>query len=140
MEALRNIFLTKPEKEIEVVEQKKEDSKEFKLTFFESGYGSSKQASGNHKVFRACLNDVYMDYKRKCAENDQLQKKLKEPHVQEKGRIGIELKKKETIKGILEDSIKHEEEKIEDYKHQIVDVRQHPEKYVEDINKKPKAM
>ncbi|MHC9087307.1 ABC transporter permease [Tenacibaculum sp. IMCC1] len=138
MEALKTIFTIREKDPVEEVVVK-EEKKDVKLTFFESGYGSSKQASGNHKVFRACLNDVYMDYKRKCAEDEELQKKLKQPHIQEKGREGIELKKRQTAKAILEESIKTDEEKIEECKHQIVDVRENPEKYVEGGDKKPKA-
>lgn len=139
MEALKKIFITKKEEPVNKVETISEDKKDHKFTFFESGYGSSKQASGNHKVFRACLNDVYMDYKSKCAEDDKLQNKLKEPHIQEKGREGIELKKRQTVKGILEEEIKKDEEKIEECKNQIIDVKEDPEKYVEDVDKKPKA-
>jgi len=124
MEALKNIFTTKKEDTEEKIAFKVEDVKERKLTFFESGYGSSKQASGNHKVFRACLNDVYMDYKRQCAEDEVLQNKLKEPYSQEKGRKVIELKKRQTVKGILQDTIKNDEHKIEEYKNQIIDVRE----------------
>ncbi|WP_440121892.1 ABC transporter permease [Tenacibaculum sp. Ill] len=138
MEALKKIFTTREKDPVEEVVVK-EEKKDVKLTFFESGYGSSKQASGNHKVFRACLNDVYMDYKRKCAEDEELQKKLKQPHIQEKGREGIELKKRQTAKAILEESIKTDEEKIEECEHQIVEVRENPEKYVEEVDKKPKA-
>ncbi|AZJ35538.1 ABC transporter permease [Tenacibaculum singaporense] len=138
MEALKKIFTTREKDPVEEVVVK-EEKKDVKLTFFESGYGSSKQASGNHKVFRACLNDVYMDYKRKCAEDEELQKKLKDPHIQEKGREGIELKKRQTAKAILEENIKTDEEKIEECEHQIVEVRENPEKYVEEVDKKPKA-
>lgn len=138
MEALKTIFTIREKDPVEEIVVK-EETKEIKLTFFESGYGSSKQASGNHKVFRACLNNVYMDYKRKCAEDRELQEKLKEPHTQEKGREGIELKKRQTAKAILEESIKTDEEKIEECKHQIVEVRENPEKYVEEVDKKPKA-
>ncbi|CAM1341112.1 ABC transporter permease [Tenacibaculum aestuarii] len=138
MEALKKIFTTREKDPVEEVVVK-EEKKDVKLTFFESGYGSSKQASGNHKVFRACLNNVYMDYKRKCAEDEDLQKKLKDPHVQEKGREGVELKKRQTAKAILEESIKTDEERIEECEHQIVEVRENPEKYVEEVDKKPKA-
>lgn len=138
MEALKTIFTIREKDPVEEIVVK-EETKEIKLTFFESGYGSSKQSSGNHKVFRACLNNVYMDYKRKCAEDRELQEKLKEPHTQEKGREGIELKKRQTAKAILEESIKTDEEKIEECKHQIVEVRENPEKYVEEVDKKPKA-
>src|SRR5690606_6952879 len=115
------------------------DDSKIKLTFFESGFGSSKQSGGNHMVFKACLQDVYMDYKGKCREDARLQKSLKEPYVKEKGKFEIELKKRLTVKGIIEDSINKLENKIQLFKSEISDVKHNPEKYVEDVDKKPKA-
>ena len=91
------------------------------------------------RFLKACLNNVYMDYKTKCSEDNELQKKLKEPHIQEKGKVNIELKKRQTAKGLLEEEIKNDEERVEKYKYEIIDVKQDPEKYVEDVDKKPKA-
>ncbi|WP_303318575.1 ABC transporter permease [Flavivirga abyssicola] len=116
-----------------------EDIKKVKLTFFESGYGSSKQSEGNHMIFRACLEDVYMDYKGKCREDDKLQNDLKAPYVQEKGKHETELKKRKTAKGLIEESIIKIEKKIKEYTSDIAEVKHNPEKYVEDVDKKPKA-
>ena len=121
------------------VEEKEHEEEKIKLTFFESGYGSSKQAEGNHMIFKACLQDVYMDYKGKCRENEKLQKELKEPYVQEKSKYEIELKKRKTVRAIVEESISALEQKISKYRNEITDVKQNPEKYVEDADKKPKA-
>jgi len=139
MTALKNIFSLKKNAEATEAAPMEDDVKKIKLTFFESGYGSSKQAGGNHMIFKACLQDVYMDYKGKCREDERLQKSLKEPYVQEKGKYEIELKKRRTAKGILEESIATLEEKIKTFKFEITDVRLDPEKYVEDVDKKPKA-
>ncbi|WP_299436247.1 ABC transporter permease [uncultured Maribacter sp.] len=140
MSALKKIFsLKKSTPLLEIERPKEEDVKKIKLTFFESGYGSSKQAEGNYMVFRACLQNVYMDYKGKCRENDELQKELKEPYVQEKSKYEIELKKRKTIKGIIEEAIASLENKISTYKNEIADVKHNPEKYVEDVDRKPKA-
>ncbi|WP_353780110.1 ABC transporter permease [Winogradskyella sp. 3972H.M.0a.05] len=139
MSALKKIFALKndsseaPKKNIE------EDTKKIKLTFFESGYGSSKQAQGNHMVFRACLEDVYMDYKGKCRENKELQDELNKPYREDKGRQEIELKKRKTAKALIEESIKKEEEKISKFKHDMVEVRRNPEAYGLEVDKKPKA-
>ncbi|WP_272149544.1 ABC transporter permease [Tenacibaculum aiptasiae] len=138
METIRKIFAVKKESDDEIIISK-EDKKDYKLTFFDSGYGSSMKSECNPKVFKACLNNVYMDYKAECAEDKELQKKLKEPHIQEKGKVNIELKKRQTAKGLLEEEIKNDEEKVERFKHEIVEVKQDPEKYVEDVDKKPKA-
>ncbi|WP_108424518.1 ABC transporter permease [Flagellimonas amoyensis] len=139
MSALKKIFSIKKNPEAEVVHDKEEDVKKIKLTFFESGYGSSKQAEGNHMIFKACLQDVYMDYKGKCREDERLQKSLKEPYIQERGKYEIELKKRKTAKLILEETIGIWEEKIQQFKSEITDVKHNPEKYVEDADKKPKA-
>ncbi|WP_418499213.1 ABC transporter permease [Flagellimonas sp.] len=139
MSALKKIFSIKKNPEAEVIQEKEEDVKKIKLTFFESGYGSSKQAEGNHMIFKACLQDVYMDYKGKCREDERLQKSLKEPYIQESGKYEIELKKRKTAKLILEETIGKWEEKIQQFKSEITDVKHNPEKYVEDADKKPKA-
>lgn len=90
-------------------------------------------------VFKACLQDVYMDYKGKCREDERLQNSLKEPYIQERSKYEIELKKRRTVKAILDESIATLEKKIQLFKSEIVDVRHNPEKYVEDVDKKPKA-
>ena len=90
-------------------------------------------------IFKACLQDVYMDYKGKCREDERLQKSLKEPYVQERSKYDIELKKRKTAKLILEETIANLEEKIQMIKSEIADVKHNPEKYVEDVDKKPKA-
>ncbi len=139
MSPLKKIFSIKKNPEPEVEQPQEEDFKKIKLTFFESGYGSSKQAEGNHMVFKACLQDVYMDYKGRCREDERLQKSLKEPYVQERSKYEIELKKRKTAKVILEETIVKLEEKIQQFKSEIADVKHNPEKYVEDVDKKPKA-
>jgi len=139
MSTLRNIFSIKKSVPQEIEKPKEEDVKKIKLSFFESGYGSSKQASGNHIIFKACLQDVYMDYKGKCREDEKLQKELKEPYVQEKSKYEIELKKRKTVKDIIEEGVTNLEGKISTFKSEIADVKHNPEKYVEDVDKRPKA-
>ncbi len=139
MSPLKKIFKVKQkEKQNGYIEPEKNDEK-VKLTFFESGYGSSKQAEGDHRIFKACLEDVYMDYKGKCRENEKLQKELKAPYVAEKGKYLIELKKRKTALGLLEESIKTSEEKILEFKNDMVEVKRDPEKYGLIVDKKPKA-
>lgn len=46
MSALKKIFSIKKKQEPAVESSKDDDVKRIKLTFFESGYGSSKQAEG----------------------------------------------------------------------------------------------
>ena len=138
MSALKKIFALK-NTESRDKQEFEEDIKKVKLTFFESGYGSSKQAEGNHMIFRACLEDVYMDYKGKCRKDEELQKVLKEPYVNERGKHETELKKRLTVKGIMEESIVNVEDKIKCCHADIAEVKHNPEKFVEDVNKKPKA-
>ncbi|TMM28659.1 ABC transporter permease [Polaribacter aestuariivivens] len=139
MNSLKNIFALKKEVPVEHIDKKEEDFKKEKFTFFESGYGSSKASSGNPVVYKACLNDVYMDYKGKCRDNINLQNELKKPYKEEKGKVEIELKKRNTVTSIIEESIHNEEKKIIEYRNDIVEVKNIPEKFGLDIDKKPKA-
>ncbi len=139
MNTLKRIFALKNDTSKTADKLPEEDTKKIKLTFFESGYGSSKQAQGNHMVFRACLEDVYMDYKGKCRKDKELQKELNKPYREEKGKQEIELKKRKTAKALLEESIKKDEEKILKFKNDIVEVRRNPEAYGLEVDKKPKA-
>ena len=139
MSSLKKIFSIKKSDPQEIENLKEDDVKKIKLSFFESGYGSSKQAEGNHIIFKACLQDVYMDYKGKCREDEKLQKELKGPYVQERNKYEIELKKRKTVKDIIEEGIVSLGAKISTIKSEIADVKHNPEKYVEDVDKKPKA-
>nr|WP_123812140.1 ABC transporter permease [Mangrovimonas sp. DI 80] len=138
---MKKLFALKPEsREVNLKPiEDSENKKDIKLTFFESGYGASKQCEGNHLVFKACLEDVYMDYKGKCRENEKLQKELKGPYLDEKGKQEIELKKRKTAQALIEESMLQNEAKIEEYKDDIVEVRRNPEKYGLDVDKRPKA-
>ena len=139
MSSLKSIFTVKKNEKIPEEKPQVEDVKQVKLTFFESGYGSSKQAEGNHRVFRACLEEVYMDYKGKCRENEQLQKELKAPYLDEKGRQETELKKRKTVLGLLEETIQAIESKIRSLKSDMVEVKRTPEVYGLEVDKRPKA-
>jgi len=139
MSPLKSIFTVKNKSLVEEKPVAVEDTTKIKLTFFESGYGSSKQAEGNHRVFRTCLEEVYMDYKGKCRENDQLQKELKAPYLDEKGRQETELKKRKTALSLLEENITSIEDKIRDLKNDMVEVKRNPEVYGLEVDKRPKA-
>ncbi|MBV7268029.1 ABC transporter permease [Winogradskyella luteola] len=139
MSPLKKIFKLKNKKPQNIEKESEEDIKKIKLTFFESGYGSSKQAEGNHRVFKACLQDVYMDYKGKCRENEKLQNELKSPYVEEKGKQEIELKKRKTALALFEESLTKKEQKIISLKNDMVEVKRNPEKYGLEVDKKPKA-
>lgn len=139
MSALKKMFAIKNNEPKTIEKKTEEDTKQIKLTFFESGYGFSKQAEGNPMVFKACLQNVYMDYKGRCRENVELQKELKAPYVEEKGKQETELKKRKTALGLLEESIANEEQKIVTYKNDMVEVKRDPEKYGLEVDKKPKA-
>ncbi|WP_299117106.1 ABC transporter permease [uncultured Winogradskyella sp.] len=139
MSPLKKIFKLKNKEQQNVEKESEEDIKKIKLTFFESGYGSSKQAEGNHRVFKACLQNVYMDYKGKCRENEKLQNELKAPYVEEKGKQEIELKKRKTALALFEESIAEKEKKIISLKNDMVEVKRDPEKYGLEVDKKPKA-
>lgn len=139
MSALKKIFALKKTEPQEQLEENFEDVKRIRISFFQSGYDSSIKAQGNHMVFKACLQSVYMEYKGKCRENNELQEELKAPYNTEKGKQETELKKRKTALGLLEESISHEEHKISSYKADMVEVKRDPEKYGLEADKKPKA-
>lgn len=139
MSALKKIFTQKSKEPEKTKESNIEDVKKIKLTFFESGYGSSKQSEGDHLVFKACLQEVYMDYKGKCRENDDLQKELKAPYVDERGKQETELKKRKTALALIEEYVQKIEDKISSLKSDMVEVKRNPEKFGLEVDKKPKA-
>lgn len=139
MNKLKNIFALKEKEVEEIPNDINEEAKDFKITFFESGYGSSKSANGNPFVYKACLNNVYMDYKGKCRENENLQNEFKKPYKEEKGKVEIELKKRSSASVIIEESIQKEESNILTFSNDIVEVKNNPEKFGLDVDKKPKA-
>lgn len=139
MNKLKNIFALKEKEVEEIPNDINEEAKDFKITFFESGYGSSKSANGNPIVYKACLNNVYMDYKGKCRENENLQNEFKKPYKEEKGKVEIELKKRSTAALIIEESIQKEESNILTFRNDIVEVKNDPGKFGLEVDKKPKA-
>lgn len=139
MNKLKKIFALKEKEVEEIPNDINEEAKDFKITFFESGYGSSKSANGNPIVYKACLNNVYMDYKGKCRENENLQNEFKKPYKEEKGKVEIELKKRSTAALIIEESIQKEESNILTFRNDIVEVKNDPGKFGLEVDKKPKA-
>lgn len=139
MKNLKKIFTLKSNDKIEAKSVEEKPKEDLTITFFQSGYGSSKRATGNPTVFGACLDEVYMDFKKKCELDEELQHKLKTPHLDEKAKLEIELKKRQTAKGLTEEYINDRGEKINHLKNEIADVKENPEKYVDDVDKKPKA-
>lgn len=139
MSAIKKIFSLKKAEPQKPIVEPLEDEKKVKLTFFESGYGSSKQSQGNHRVFKACLEEVYMDYKGKCREDKVLQDELKAPYLEEKGKFETELKKRKTALGLLEEAVTNLQRKIEGFKFDMVEVKRNPENYGLEVDKKPKA-
>ena len=139
MNKLKKIFALKEKEVEEIPNDINEEAKDFKITFFESGYGSSKSANGNPIVYKACLNNVYMDYKGKCRENENLQNEFKKPYKEEKGKVEIELKKRNTASVIIEESIQKEESNILTFRNDIVEVKNDPGKFGLEVDKKPKA-
>ncbi len=140
MNRIKNLFaLKKGNEEDNFNEPDESEIIKRKLTFFESGYGSSKQAEGNHVIFKACLQEVYMDFKRKCREDEKMQNDLNRPYLIEIGKNETELKKRKTAKSIIEENISKYENEIKTFKDDMVNVRRDPENYGLETDKRPKA-
>ena len=54
MSPFKKIFTLKNKEPEKIEKESEENIKQIKLSFFESGYGSSKQAEGNHRIFKNC--------------------------------------------------------------------------------------
>jgi hypothetical protein len=141
MTALKSIFTVK-KKEVDSAnqEQNSEESREqIRITYYQSGYGASTKAFGDPLTFGVGLHNLYNSFEDQCRKQDNEQRKLKQPYIEEQEKLRTELKKRETALNIFSDKKKAIESDIEEKKFQIVDVKQNPDNYGIDADKKPKA-
>lgn len=126
-------------------QKKKEEENSFKsnkkvfLTYFQSGYGDSVDFNGNPEGLHAGLNDKYQKFKQECIENEEKQKALQQSDLDQKSKIEQEVKKKDIFIELREEEISRLQQKIEETKDSLSGVRNDPEKYGVDADKRPKA-
>lgn len=145
MESIKNLFALKksPPKEIQNGQnefEESEDSREqIRITYFQSGYGASTKAFGDPVTFGVGLKNLYNSFEDQCRRQINEQEKLKQPYIEEQERCRTELKKTNTAKEILDDQLISASKLIDEKKFEMIDVKQNPEKYGIDADKRPKA-
>ncbi|WP_339700412.1 ABC transporter permease [uncultured Marixanthomonas sp.] len=142
MGAINNLFKLKknPEPTTNGWDDTTEDAREqLRVTYYQSGYGASKKASGNSTTFGAGLRELYNSFENLCRKQLNEQKRLKQPYIEEQEKQRTELKKRETVFHIYEDQVEALDKKIESLKFEISDVKLNPDNYGVDADKRPKA-
>lgn len=110
-----------------------------KLTFFEDGYGTSKGSMGNPTILKTSLENVFEDYKEKARINKEQQDELKKPHIDKIKKFETEVHKREIAKEIKQDNIDSITKDIDSINFEISDVKNNPNKYGIDVDKKSKV-
>jgi hypothetical protein len=117
----------------------KDDREQIRITYYQSGWAASVKASGKPIVLRACLQNLFSSFEDQCRKQKMEQDRLKQPYKEEQERLNTELKKCETGLGIYERKEHETKDKIDSLKYDMVEVKNDPEKYGLDVNKRPKA-
>lgn len=143
MESLKNLFALKktaPKENKNNGELEDDDSREqIRITYFQSGYGASTKAFGDPVTFGVGLKNLYNSFEDQCRRQLNEQEKLKQPYREEQERSRTELKITNTAKEILDSQHLSTTQLIEEKKNEMIDVKQNPEKYGIDADKRPKA-
>ncbi len=141
--SIKNLFSLKKSENVSnedpQSDQQVDELKNSEKTFYETGHNASITAMGKPIVFKACLQNIYSKFEEQCRIDKVKQDKLKEPYVNMKFKLQSELKKIETLNAINKSKVDDLENEIADAKSNMIDVRQNPENYGLDVNKKPKA-
>ena len=116
-----------------------EAREQVRITYYQSGYGASTKASGDAVTFGVGLKNLYNSFEDLCRKQLNEQQRLKQPYKQEQEKERTELKKRETALTIYEEQKNVLIKNIDDRKFEMVDVKQNPETYGIDADKKPKA-
>lgn len=142
MTNIKNLFtIKKPiQKELKSDDSQLEDTFEkVRITYYESGMGAARKANGNEYSFGIALNNVYYQFETQCKRLEEEQYKLKQPYKEEQERQRTELKKREMVQKIMEEKKEELEIKIEKKRFEMTDVKENPDKYGVDSDKRPKA-
>ncbi|WP_191861052.1 ABC transporter permease [Hanstruepera ponticola] len=140
MGAIKNIFKLKNSNNTEAVSEDTSEAREqIRITYYQSGYGASTKAFGDPVTFSVGLKNLYNSFENLCRKQLNEQERLKQPYKEEQEREKTELKKRETAFSICEEQKSKFEKVIEEKKFHIIDIKQNPDKYGIDIDKRPKA-
>lgn len=140
MTSIKNIFKLKNIALSQSDEGTTEDAREqIRVTYYQSGYGASKKASGGSITFGVGLKNLYNSFEDLCRKQLNEQKILKQPYIQEQEKHRTELKKRDTALNIYTEQSEKIIQKIEEKKFEIINVKQSPEAYGIDTDKRPQA-
>lgn len=140
MENIKKLFTLK--KTVPVtnnIPDEQESREQIRMTYFQTGYGSSTKAFGDPVTFGVGLKNLYNSFEDQCRKQVHEQEILKQPSKEQQERNRSELKKKDIAVEILDEQHKNAEKSIEEKKFEIIDVQQNPDKYGVDADKRPKA-
>ncbi|QHI37080.1 hypothetical protein IMCC3317_24580 [Kordia antarctica] len=140
MNSIKNLFKLKNKTASKLDEENTEEAREqIRITYYQSGYGSSIKASGGAITFGVGLKNLYNSFENLCRKQLNEQKILKQPYIEAQEKQQTELKKRETAISIYEDQKQKNIQNIDEHKYEMVNVKQSPEKYGIDTDKRPKA-
>lgn len=140
MENIKKLFtLKKTVPAVNDISDQQETREQIRMTYFQTGYGSSTKAFGDPVTFGVGLKNLYNSFEDQCRKQVHEQEILKQPSKEQQERNRSELKKKDIAVEILDEQYKNAEKSIEEKKFEIIDVQQNPDKYGVDADKRPKA-
>ena len=140
MGAIKKLFKLKSTEPSQTMFDNTEEAREqARITYYQSGYGAATKASGNAVTFGVGLKNLYNSFENLCRKQLNEQDRLKQPYKEQQEKERTELKKRETALSIYEDQKNEVVKNIESHKFEMMDVKQNPEKYGIDADKRPKA-
>lgn len=140
MESIKNLFRIKEApREVSNDLATENDREQIRITYYQSGFAASTKASGKPIVLQACLQNLFSSFEDQCRRQNAEQEKLKQPYKEEQEKLRTELKKLETGLSIFDEKEIDVNNKIESVRHDIVDVKNAPEKYGVEADKRPRA-
>ena len=143
MTSIKNLFKLKEPLPSKIVVGDTDDTddarEQIRITYYQTGYGASKKASGEPSTLRIGLHNLYNSFENLCRKQLNEQQLLKQPYVEQQERERTDLKKRETARTIYAEQIKSIDSAIDLHKFEMVDVKGDPAKYGIDSDKRPKA-
>lgn len=139
MTLLKDLIRIKPVKDKSGMGADENDTQTIKVTYFQRGFGDSKDSMGHPSSFAAGLADLYESYKEKCREADREQHLLKQPMVEEQNSLLTEIERKETFLELKKEEAKNLDEQVQRIESNIAEVKINPAKFGVKADKRPKA-
>ncbi len=139
MTLLKDLIRIKPVKDKSETGVDENDTQTIKVTYFQRGFGDSKDSMGHPSSFAAGLADLYESYKEKCREADREQHLLKQPMVEEQNSLLTEIERKETFLELKKEEAKNLDEQVQRIESDIAEVKINPAKFGVKADKRPKA-